>query len=230
MKQHGYISLVVIAIVLLAALLAGGISQSDDSQPFTTGHFINISPAASNKTLQFTSLLLVTNTPTPTPLPPFPTTPDGVTLIPNPSPTLTSTPIPCSGSTTVTMTFYTAKFPGLSHSCIHPQGGGIGTFQDPISFASPGGTGDYPWCAIIYVPRVKKYFIHENSCPSCSKIGSVDLYLGSNSNSNTGQACAGSLTQANLSGSIIVNPPSTLSYDPTPIFTPPNTCMPSQCF
>lgn len=90
-NNQGYISLIVVGVVLLAALLAGGISSTTDVSPiFNTGHFISGTPIQSkNKnSLQFSSLLLVTDTPTPTPPiqgPPPPTGPDNPTLPPSPT-------------------------------------------------------------------------------------------------------------------------------------------------
>ena len=76
----------------------------------------------------------------------------------------------------------------ISHPGKHQTAGGVGTFDDPITFATstkevkPGGK--------IYVPRVGKYFIMEDDCDECSsdwngkgpnggpKLAHFDLWLG----------------------------------------------------
>lgn len=120
----------------------------------------------------------------------------------------------------------------ISNPVIHQQAGGTGTFADPLTFASPAGTGEYTVGTKIYVPLVQKYFIREDTCATswtapngCGAVTHVDLYVGNPSDSKAVVACEDSLTPS-ANGQIIINPPSNLPYDPTPIWTQStNTCM-----
>lgn len=236
-EERGYVDILFLVVaVAIAVLISGATLTGENNIPNTSYSAVSLPPSAEHRSLQLNTFGITSPTPFTDPNAlPSGTSPAGPasTSTPQPSgpPAPTSTPTPTlPPTTTVNMTFYTAQFPGLSHPCIHSQGGGTGTFTDPISFASPGGAGDYPWCAVIYVPRVQKYFIHENSCGTCTKPGWVDLYIGSQSGISAGQTCANQLTDPSMQGRIVVNPPAGLPYDPTPIFTQPNTCMASHGF
>ena len=134
----------------------------------------------------------------------------------------------------VTFYGYTDNNPpgrAITHSCIHPAGaGGTGTYQDPVTYAQ--GDDNGPWCQILYVPFLKKYFIHEDSecgddCTSASK-HHIDLWMGGDKNSVRNPEkdallnCEDQWTQD--STSVILSPPSNEPVDTTPMFTPPTTC------
>ena len=53
----------------------------------------------------------------------------------------------------------------IAHPCIHTGAGGTGTFKDPITFATD--VREVGWCKKIYVPYMKRYFIHEDECAEC---------------------------------------------------------------
>ena len=79
-----------------------------------------------------------------------------------------------SSSVTDYVTFYgwvDNSPPGraIAHPCIHNQAGGTGTFSDPVTFAEHIDLHG-PWCQIIYVPFLKKYFIHEDQCNPCGGV------------------------------------------------------------
>lgn len=90
-------------------------------------------------------------------------------------------------------------------------GGGIGTYEDPISFA--GDTRIFPPGSLFYYPALRKYFIMELDCISCSlaynttKTIQVQLWIGPDfalSNPNL-VGCMNGLSKVNQT--IVVSPP-----------------------
>jgi hypothetical protein len=84
-----------------------------------------------------------------------------------------ATPIPTGTNANFTldsMTFYgffDNSPPGtaIAHPEIHSGAGGVGTFQDPISFAvAPEVQNKVPPGTIIYIPSLQKYFVMEDDC------------------------------------------------------------------
>ncbi|TVT13451.1 hypothetical protein LWP59_16180 [Amycolatopsis acidiphila] len=81
-----------------------------------------------------------------------------------------------------TITFYAAEDndpPGSREiafpEVLHGRAGGTGTFADPLTFAAADGV--FAPGTRIYVPDVKRYFILEDTCATCS--GShIDLWVG----------------------------------------------------
>lgn len=120
----------------------------------------------------------------------------------------------------------------ISSPVLHQQAGGIGTYEDPLTFASPAGAGAYEVGQKIYVPLVQKYFIKEDECAvswtapnGCGAVTMVDLYVGNPSSDVAVVECENSITPSGDS-QIILNPPSNLTYDPTPIWNQnTKTCM-----
>jgi hypothetical protein len=97
----------------------------------------------------------------------------------------------------------------------------LGTFERPATFATekhylaPG--------SVIYVPRLRKYWIMEDGCVECSDdwkkgIKHIDLYIGGHKLG--GKALIDREEELTLDGPelIILDPPSHLPVDQTPLF------------
>lgn len=133
--------------------------------------------------------------------------------------------------------------PIIAHPCIHPEAGGTGTYADPITFATD--VNESPWCQIIYVPYMKRYFVHEDECSECDRDWQkshkyrFDMWAGGDNRSRRKPErrallrCESTWTRGDsikdLHNPIItVDPPPGLPVTTTPIFTPPTTCWNGQ--
>ncbi|MEV4315212.1 discoidin domain-containing protein [Actinocrispum sp. NPDC049592] len=122
----------------------------------------------------------------------------------------------------------------ISYPQIHDTAGGKGTFADPITFATS--TSELKAGTKVWVPRVRKYFIMEDSCQECGEDWSghgpnggpglrhIDLWLGGKGGDAMAAIdCEDALTHYNADStpvmeSVVVDPPSDEPYDSTPIF------------
>ncbi|NUT08559.1 MAG: carbohydrate-binding protein [Hamadaea sp.] len=152
---------------------------------------------------------------------------------------LSSSPAQAATTQQTFITFYgwydnTPPGGDIAYPQIHSTAGGKGTYADPITFASA--TAELPAGKRIYVPRVKKYFIMEDSCQECEADWSgqgpnggpglrhVDLWLGGEGGSAFDAIdCEDALTHYNADGTpvlepVIVDPSSSEVYDSTPLF------------
>ncbi|WHT20603.1 ricin-type beta-trefoil lectin domain protein [Crossiella sp. CA-258035] len=122
----------------------------------------------------------------------------------------------------------------IAYPQIHKTAGGKGTYADPITLATskkelkPG--------TKVWVPRVKKYFVMEDDCSACNqewdgqgpnggpRLWHFDLWIGGKGgNAMNAIDCEDALTNYHPDGKpvmedSIINPPSDLQVDPTPIF------------
>src|SRR5437762_2350917 len=137
------------------------------------------------------------------------------------------------------LTFYgwwdnTPPGAGISFPKIHKTAGGKGTFADPITFATA--TAELSPGTKVWVPRVKKYFIMEDSCEECTadwlghgpdggpKLHHIDLWIGGKGGSPFDAIdCEDALTNSNPDGTpalepVLANPPSNEPVDSTPLF------------
>lgn len=140
---------------------------------------------------------------------------------------------PRSGTVTDWITFYgwvDNSPPGadIAHPCLHHSAGGVGTRANPVTFAEPIDL-DGPWCQVVYVPFLKKYFIHEDQCDPCGGVNTnhLDLWMGGDKGSKTNPekhallACEDTWTRH---AKVILDPPANEPVDNKPLFTPPTTC------
>jgi len=128
---------------------------------------------------------------------------------------------------------------GIAHPCINPHAGGTGTYSDPVTFATA--ASELPWCTIIYVPYMERYFIHEDECSQCYQdwnkdhLYRFDMWAGGDASSleqpERGALlhCESTWTRGDSptdpnNPTITVNPPSDLPVTTLPIFSPPTSC------
>jgi hypothetical protein len=127
----------------------------------------------------------------------------------------------------------------IAHPCIHSGAGGTGTYADPITFATD--IQELPWCELIYVPYMERYFIHEDECSQCDHDWKkfqkyrFDMWAGGDKASlhqpekKALLQCESTWTRGNSikdknNPTITLDPPPDLPVTTTPIFTPPDTC------
>jgi hypothetical protein len=140
---------------------------------------------------------------------------------------------PAASTHSIWITFYgwTDNSPpgaGIDHPCIHKTAGGVGTYSNPVTYADPQHLNG-PFCQIIYVPALKKYFIHEDQCDPCGGKNSnhFDLWMGGDKNSTKNPEKTALLNcedKWTTTESVIESPASNEPVDTTPLFSPPTTC------
>ena len=176
------------------------------------------------------------------PIPEVPTSSPAVDSTPDIVPPSAQVQTPVGANKLVEITYYSAfdnDPPGstqIAHpTALHPEAGGIGTYADPVSFASAEGTGEYPFATIIYVPQDKKYYVRDDTCAvsatainGCGDVSHVDLYIKANTAKNDSRV-TGCEDQRTPDGKaeIIVNPAPNLEVDATLVWNPKtNSCSP----
>lgn len=101
---------------------------------------------------------------------------------------------------------------GTAYDCgRNYQAGGIGTYEDPLTFASA--PGEFDICEIIYDPYTKKYLRMEDKCAQCaidweSGVWHIDVWTGSSSEGGdkVQTQCEIGLTPAEKSQTILRKP------------------------
>ncbi|KAL8747999.1 MAG: hypothetical protein Q9190_000211 [Brigantiaea leucoxantha] len=134
----------------------------------------------------------------------------------------------CSTQSGVTITFYgypdnTPPGPATAYNCggRNNIAGGIGTYSNPLTFASA--PGEFNTCEIIYVPYLRKYARFEDTCDTCTtdwRSGKyhIDIWTGS-STVNGGQNqinCENDLTPN--AQNFVRAPPTDLTVDSTALY------------
>jgi hypothetical protein len=167
-------------------------------------------------------------------------------LLPGPTLRAATAPKPRSVKAFMTLYGYADNSPpgrAIAHPCLHKVAGGTGTFKDPITFATD--VREVRWCQKIYVPYMKRYFIHEDECVECdhdwAKLRKYrfDMWIGGDSASahNPERAalfkCESTWTRANAINDvhnpiITINPKAGLPVTTARIFSPPTSCWKKQ--
>ncbi|ROW01510.1 hypothetical protein VSDG_02040 [Cytospora chrysosperma] len=129
----------------------------------------------------------------------------------------------CSAVSGVKVTYYGAPDndpPG--DATAYPCGGrnyhagGVGTYADPLSFATA--PGEYDECEIVYLPYMKKYLRMEDYCQGCyedyeSGTKHIDIWTGNSASGGDAQIqCEDDLTPDGVQ-SVIRSPAKTLAVN-----------------
>jgi hypothetical protein len=110
----------------------------------------------------------------------------------------------------------------IAYPQIHSGAGGVGSFADPITFASA--MAEWPPGTKLYVPFLKRYVIMEDLCAQCttdwtSRKYHIDIWINSDGRRDADVIqCEDDLTQT--SADVEVNPPNGRPVDTTPLFNP----------
>jgi hypothetical protein len=109
-----------------------------------------------------------------------------------------------------------------------PIAGGIGTYDNPITAAARKGNRLLRAGTLAYVSGLKKYFILEDECASCSTDKWIDLWMESNASNNADSVkkCEDDWTGDDTElRDILINPPANLEVNPAQFFdTRANKC------
>lgn len=138
---------------------------------------------------------------------------------------------PASSGTTLSVyvTFYGAAdndppgsaaiaFPGL-----HRKASGVGTWADPITFATAYHR-TYPPGTRIYVPRLQKYFVMEDGCDCDQPRDHVDLWAGGVGNDQGVVRCEDRLTLDGFE-KVVRNPDRYRAVNTRPLYTKAAGCI-----
>jgi hypothetical protein len=111
---------------------------------------------------------------------------------------------------------------GIAFPKVHTAAGGIGTFADPITFASDA----QEWApgTILYVPYIKRYVIMEDACTPCtaewaSQKYHINIWLNSDARA-AAQVAACETSLARMKANVEVDPPPDRPVATVPLFDP----------
>lgn len=131
------------------------------------------------------------------------------------------------GTSVNTMTFYgwpDNSPPGgaIAYPSTHKTAGGVGTYQDPITFASD--NKEFKPGTKLYIPSLKKYVVMEDYCVDCGKDwkkgkSHIDVWMNSNSKFKKQVLACENKWTPDGSVQIVQNPASNLTVNITPLFS-----------
>jgi 3D (Asp-Asp-Asp) domain-containing protein len=113
---------------------------------------------------------------------------------------------------------------GIAYPVIHQQAGGIGTYSDPITFATD--PREIPVGTEIYIPYLEKYFVMEDYCAQSvidwqNGMWHVDLWTQSDASTNTTLLYGTEDYYTKSAATVIIDPASNLPVDTTPLLNNP---------
>ncbi|KAF7593015.1 hypothetical protein BBP40_012102 [Aspergillus hancockii] len=119
----------------------------------------------------------------------------------------------------------------IAYDCGRGQtAGGVGTFNDPVTFAST--LGEFEMCEMIYDPYLRKYLRMEDHCATCNRdwgMGTwhIDVWTGSTTinGENDQIECESKLTPTPQLKPIVRRPGSDLPVNTTPLFITTNNSI-----
>jgi hypothetical protein len=117
-------------------------------------------------------------------------------------------------------------YPAVAYPTVHKQGGGVGSYRDPITLATD--RTELAVGTIVYYPYLKRYFVMEDDCTACDEDWTgdgpnggpgyphIDLWTGAALDSGVVD-CERALTQEG-GVPVILDPPATLPAVTTPLY------------
>jgi len=115
----------------------------------------------------------------------------------------------------------TIAFPSLNGKRTHFRAGGVGSYDDPITFAADPKV--FKKGTMIYIPRLMKFFIMEDICGAALKRKEgeppiVDIWIGGTATSDRDDLTEAEENLTRETEKILVNPHNSFSCDPAPLF------------
>ncbi len=112
--------------------------------------------------------------------------------------------------------------PAIAYPGLHKQAGGVGTYEDPVTFATD--QTEFAPGTKLYIPMIKKYVIMEDYCAACIsdwKAGKrhIDIWMNSNA-ANTTKLLACQYGWTRPAADVEINPPPGRPVNATPLFEP----------
>lgn len=138
-------------------------------------------------------------------------------------PAAAAAPAPSGITLFVPVTFYGAADndpPGstaIEYPRLHGTAGGTGSYADPITFATAY-EDTYPPGTRIYVPRLAKYFVMEDSCACDQPENHVDLWAGGTGSDPGVLDCENQLT-ISRNEEVVKNPDPHRPVDTRPLYS-----------
>lgn len=110
----------------------------------------------------------------------------------------------------------------IAYPIIHEKADGVGTFEDPITFAANPNIFDPG--TVIFIPIFSKYFIMEDVCGASlhrkdSELPIVDIWIGGSEHSNKEKLNEKEMQHTKENATIFMNPHDKYTVNSVPLFT-----------